>query len=272
MSVATADGWMQEDRRRFRWFILASVLGHALLVLSFAVSPQWTTPAPGIPGVILVDIVTVAPGLVPGPPPAPAAKPPAPPKVKPALPPEPVAAPKPPPPLENKTVLPKEAQAQPKPQPKPKAADKPAAKVPPKQVSYEELMKDMREDANERRPAEVTQVRSGAADTPSTTAGAPGAGGGGTVKVSAEVMAWIRDTRIHVRKAWIKTPGFERLSTTLLVTLDDTGNVVGEPRVKQRSGNVFYDDSVVRAIQKASPLPRPPRAGDWEFVFPSEES
>jgi colicin import membrane protein len=261
---------MDEDRRRFRRFILASVLGHAVVVLSLVISPEWLSPAPGIPGVVVVDLVTVAPGLVPGPPPAPAAKPPARPAAKPVAPPEPVAPPKPPPPVVNKMVLPKEAQAQPKPQQKP--AEKAVAKPEPKQVSYEELMKDLREDAGEKRPAEVAQVRTGAADARSATAGNPDAGGGGTVKVSPEMMAWIRDTRIHVRKAWIKTPGFERLSTTLLVTLDETGNVIGEPRVKQRSGNVFYDDSVVRAIQKASPLPRPPRAGDFPFEFPSEES
>ncbi len=271
MSVATAGAWIEVDRKRFRRFILASALGHALIVLSLAISPAWTSPAPGIPGVVLVDIVTVAPGVVPGPPPAPAAKaPPRTEKPKPVPPPEPAAAPKPPPPITNKTVLPKEAQAQPKPQPK--VADKPAAKTPPKQVSYEDLMKDLREAAGERRPSEIAQVRTGEATTRSATAGAPGAGGGGTVKVSPEVMAWIRDTRIHVRQNWVKTPGFERLSTTLTVTLDEAGAVVGEPRVRQRSGNVFYDESVVRAIQKASPLPRPPRAGDWEFVFPSEES
>jgi TonB family protein len=51
------------------------------------------------------------------------------------------------------------------------------------------------------------------------------------------------------------------------VRLDAGGRVVGPPRVTQRSGNPWYDESVVRAIQKASPLPPPPEAGEWPFEF-----
>ena len=39
----------------------------------------------------------------------------------------------------------------------------------------------------------------------------------------------------------------------------------------RRSGNPWYDESVVRAIQKASPLPPPPEAGEWPFVFKPED-
>ena len=47
---------------------------------------------------------------------------------------------------------------------------------------------------------------------------------------------------------------------------------MGEPRIVKRSGNPWYDDGVVRSIQKASPLPAPPEAGEWSFVFVADES
>jgi TonB family protein len=84
----------------------------------------------------------------------------------------------------------------------------------------------------------------------------------------------MRDARIHVRRSWVLAPGFrtEDLTTELRVRLDAGGNVIGEPEITRRSGNPWYDDSVVRAIQKASPLPAPPEAGEWPFIFQPEET
>ena len=260
-----ADALEYGDRKQFRAMVLASAVGHALVLALLLLSPSFSSPPPGIPGVVVVDLVTMPPGLSPAPaaPAAPKAAPPKPapkPEATPVPPPKPVEPPKPPP---TKTVLPKEAMAKPTPKPTPKPA--------PKQVDYDELMKELREDAGEERPEAIQQAASGARSdaVPSTL---PSGALGGTVKVSPDVMAWIRDTRIHVRKNWVKAPGFEKLETQLLVNLDEAGNVIGEPQVTRRSGNPYYDDSVVRAIQKASPLPKPPRAGEWPFVFPSEES
>ena len=59
---------------------------------------------------------------------------------------------------------------------------------------------------------------------------------------------------------------------TIRVELDASGGVVGEPRIVGRSGNPWYDEGVVRSIQKASPLPPPPEAGEWSFVFVADES
>ena len=53
--------------------------------------------------------------------------------------------------------------------------------------------------------------------------------------------------------------------------VDTQGNVLSEPKVVRRSGNPWYDESVVRAVQKASPLPPPPEAGIWPFVFKPED-
>jgi TonB family protein len=69
-------------------------------------------------------------------------------------------------------------------------------------------------------------------------------------------------------------PGFrtQALETHVVVRLDSSGTVMGTPRIARRSGNPWYDEGVVRGIQKASPLPPPPEAGDWDFVFVPEDS
>ncbi len=63
----------------------------------------------------------------------------------------------------------------------------------------------------------------------------------------------------------------EPLETQIDVELDAQGNVLSAPKVTRRSGNPWYDESVVRAVQKASPLPPPPEPGTWPFVFRPED-
>jgi TonB family protein len=244
-----AEEFDAERRGAFRRALILSCVAHAAMLALFYFGPSARSSAPALPGVITVDLVAAAPGLAPAAPAPPAPKPEAPAPV-------PVEPPKPPPPVPQKVVLPKEPTRLPE-----NVPPKPKPKPPPK--DYDALMKELRAQTGDARPQPVETA-------PSTQVAVAG-GASGTVRVSPEVAAWIRDVKIHVHKNWIMTPGFERLETTLVVTLDAAGNVVGEPKVKQRSGNPYYDDSVVRAIQKASPLPKPPTPGEWTFVFPSEE-
>jgi TonB family protein len=77
-----------------------------------------------------------------------------------------------------------------------------------------------------------------------------------------------------VRRSWVVESGFrlQALETRVSVRLDAAGTVLGEPQITRRSGNPWYDDGVVRGLQKASPLPPPPEAGEWEFIFVPEDS
>jgi colicin import membrane protein len=246
-----AEEFDAERRGAFRRALILSCVAHVALLSVFYFGPTSHANTAALPGVITVDLVAAAPAPAPV---APA--PPAPPPETPA--PVPVEPPKPPPPPPpQKVVLPREPTQLPEkmpPKPKPK---------PPAPKDYDTLMRELRAQSGDARPEPV--------QAPRPTQVAAGGASAGTVRVSPEIAAWIRDVKIHVHKNWIKTPGFDRLETTLLVTLDAQGNVVGEPKIKQRSGNPYYDDSVVRAIQKASPLPKPPTPGEWTFVFPSEE-
>ncbi len=233
-------------RRDFRRMVALSVLAHlalAVLLLSVPLGLRMTSPR-----VITVDLVALpAPGRQPAP--------------------APRAAPAPAPPRPKQVVLPKKPSgassksvSKPKPAPEPKRRP---SRPRPEQKSLEELMADMRAQAGEAPPAAPPEV---------AVAPAPSAGAG--QRVSAEELAWRRRAKIHVRQAWIVPPGFrtQALETHVAVELDAAGNVLGEPRILQRSGNPWYDEGVVRGIAKASPLPAPPEPGEWQFVFVPEDS
>ena len=89
------------------------------------------------------------------------------------------------------------------------------------------------------------------------------AGGGGGDPLDPEFAAWMRRVKIHVTKAWVIEPGFKRqmIQAGVRVTLDATGNVL-DVDVSHGSGNPYFDDGVVRALEKATPLPAPPESGE----------
>lgn len=266
-----------------------------------------TPPLPGVVTVDLVAMGAVAaPGVASRvasaePRPAPPAPRPAPaPQPVPAVPEAPKPAPQAPEPPRREAVLPKAPQpaepkkpkerAQPDPEPDPpppppKPAAKAAAPKPPpaapapppeppprREEAYEDVLAQLRAERGEQRPERVDRQTARTA----SAAGVPGASGttgtaarGAGALVDAEVAVWLRAAKLHVEHAWVVPAGFERerLRTIVQVRLDAAGKVLGEPRIQQRSGNPWFDESVVRAIQKASPLPPPPDAGDWPFEF-----
>jgi colicin import membrane protein len=250
----------EERERRFRRMVAWSAGVHVLLLALVLAAPRPQGTSVGMPGVIRVDLVAAAA------PPAPPAEAPARPQARPAPPPPP-----PKPPVPERKVLPKEpTQAAVRPQPKPEPAPVAPAPTPAPEperepeVGYDELLAQLRQEA-------------GATAPPAAAAGtgaAAGAGlgsaavGGGSVLVSPEVMAWMRRAKVHVTRAWVLEPGFRThpLETEILVRLGPGGEVLGT-RITRRSGNPWFDESVERAIEKASPLPAPPEADEWPFVF-----
>jgi hypothetical protein len=138
---------------------------------------------------------------------------------------------------------------------------------PKEEKSLEDLLADMREASGEPTPA--------AQPAPVKTAALPGPiASSGTGTMSAEEADWRRRAKLHVRQAWVVPPGFrtEVLETHVMVKLDAGGNLVGTPRIERRSGNPWYDEGVIRGIEKASPLPSPPEAGKWLFIFVPEDA
>jgi colicin import membrane protein len=92
---------------------------------------------------------------------------------------------------------------------------------------------------------------------------AAGAGGGaqGTVRLSPELRDYFRRLEEKVRSSWI-LPGTlvrdaAKLVVELRIVIEKDGRV-SEDRIERGSGNLYFDESVQRAIRKASPLPVPP--------------
>ena len=97
---------------------------------------------------------------------------------------------------------------------------------------------------------------------PSVARGAAGGGGAqGTVRLSPELRDYFRRLEESVRGSWVLPGALVRDAAKLVVELqiviEKDGRVSGE-RIERGSGNPYFDDSVRRAIRKASPLPVPP--------------
>jgi len=235
-------------QREFRRFLSLSMLLHMVGFAMLAWMP--TFPVVRSPEAIMVNLVA-APGGVRA---VPRAAP----------------RPKPKPPKPAPVVLPKEP-GLPKPQPAPEPKVPPSEpKVQPEQ-DYGDVLEQLRAELGE--PEPKSQDETAETAEPAQTAALGGGGAGSGRLVSPELARWLREARIHVRRNWTLTGNFrmQSLSAEVKVELDAAGNVVGTPEIARRSGNPWYDDGVVRSIQKASPLPAPPEAGTWSFVFKSDE-
>jgi colicin import membrane protein len=146
----------------------------------------------------------------------------------------------------------------------------------PEELKYDDalaaLRSEMGENAPQPQPPSAPADREGSVvDDPVATAGEPQVGGGAVM--DPELAKWLIDTKRHVRSVWITPPEFLslRISTQLQVRLGPGGDVIGSPVVVRSSGDPYWDDNAVRALMKASPLPAPPEAGEWPFVFSPEE-
>ena len=229
-------------RRDFRRTLIFSTVGHALLLLGLVVS------APAKRGVVLPSVITVDLVRARGRPRR--GRRPAAPRV----------APKPKP---KQGVLPEKPKT---PEPKPRRRKEVVLEQKPKEEkSLDDLLAEFREESGEPKPEQPAP-----AVAEEVVARAPASG----LPVSADVLAWVREAKIRVMEAWVVPPGFrlQSLQTEVRVALGASGEVIGTPRIVRRSGNHWYDEGVVRGIQKASPLPPPPEPGDWTFIFASDES
>jgi len=250
-----------ERQRQFRRLIGISFILHGLVGVFFVWNPQFLRPPLGaaMPGVVNVRILEAVPGEAP-----PKAS------VVPAAKPKPVA------PVKKKVVLPEQPKKleEPKPKPKPEAKKpepepkpepKPEVKKSEPKPEYDDVLANLRKEAGETKAAPTTGASRGpASDMP--------AGSARGVPLSPLEAAWYKRAKIHLSRSWKLAPGFmtEPLSTLVHVRLDGQGNVL-DSRTERRSGNPWYDESALRAVQMASPLPPPPSAGEYSIEFRPED-
>jgi len=251
--VAVPGATIESGRRKdFRRMVVVSAVLH-VFALGLAVS----RPAPHIvapPQVIAVELVSDPSRPAK---PAPSARP---------TPPRPKPKPKP-----AKTVLPAKPRG-PKPEAKPRPERRKEVFLDPtekQEKSLDDLLADFREEQGEPTPTPAP-----APEPVRTASAAPSPGASTGARIPPEVADWMRRVKLHVKRNWVVQPGFrmQALTTHVSVRLDAAGNVMGEPEITRRSGNPWYDESVVRGIVKASPLPAPPEADDWPFIFTPEDS
>ncbi|MGE5248567.1 MAG: energy transducer TonB [Verrucomicrobiota bacterium] len=93
--------------------------------------------------------------------------------------------------------------------------------------------------------------------------GAAGFGGGsqGNVRVSPELLDYFRKLERRVRESWVLPETLRgeatKLTVEVVIVIEKDGRV-SDARIVKGSGNEYFDESVRRAIRKASPLPVPP--------------
>lgn len=99
---------------------------------------------------------------------------------------------------------------------------------------------------------------------PPTLGGAPGEGGGGLVR-GLEFILYTEQVKRRVKENWIvaeKKPG---LAAIVRFGIEADGRVV-DVELVQPSGDRAFDESTLRAVRSASPLPPPPSAYVHEFA------
>jgi len=290
---AGALGWQHEhdldERRRLRNAVYASIGVHAALIAALVISPP-VAFAP-MPQSISVELVAGPQTAAPAAPrPAGRAKPPPPAPEPPAAeepPPEP-PAPEPPMPKAPVQVLPenaprpdKKVEQAPEKKPKEVAKAEPPkkpvakpAKEPAKELSLEDAMKSLDEELGEDvtedllAPAPARSSARTAAESSGQASSQAGA------RVDPELAEWYRKTLRAIQSRWVIPANFRDrgLATVMSLRLSASGDVIGVPEVVRSSGDPYFDDNAVAGVLKASPLPPPPRAGETQFIFRSEEN
>jgi len=229
---------------------LLALVVHVGLAVALVFGVHWQSRAPDV---VSVELWQAVPQPVKQPEPVrakPAPPPPPRPKPEPRIErpdiavkaaPKPKPRPKPPPP-----------KPQPKPKPKPKPAPKPVAKPEPK--PDDTLAQQLFAEALQREQQALAAARESRRIREQLAADAQAAR-------DRAMFQWIDRIRASIRKNIVLPPGIEgNPEARVLVTLLPSADVL-EAKLVISSGNTAYDDAVIRAIHKASPLPKPDTSG-----------
>ena len=80
--------------------------------------------------------------------------------------------------------------------------------------------------------------------------------GGGTL-TSFQKLRYQAALKDHVKAGWRWLPGSKKLRASVMIRLLSNGSIQ-DVRIEVSSGNSQFDESVVRAVRKADPVPPPP--------------
>jgi colicin import membrane protein len=246
-AVKAATPGFQFEAPREHFFGRSAMLAlavHLLLVAALMLGVHWQSRAP--------DVVTVELWR----PPPEVAQPAPPPKVEPppkAEPPRPPPAPKPEPRIAKPDIALK-AKPQPKPKPKPVPVAKPEPAPPkPDETMAQRLLAEALNREEQRRAAELERRRIEEQLQRESQAAR-----------NRAMQTWIDKIRASIRGRIVLPPNIQGNPEALvLVTQLPTGEVL-DAKLVISSGHGAYDDAVLRAILKSSPLPKPDSASLFE--------
>lgn len=149
-----------------------------------------------------------------------------------------------------------------------------------------EAEKQAKKDKDKEFDKRLSQIRRGITqryDGESANAGGKGIGaarvggqgmGGGTL-ISVEKLAFLNALEAHVKSGWHWIMASDRLTATVRFQILPNGEVQNV-RLEQGSGNSNFDESAIRAVRKASPVPVPPakfydELSDVRIIFDSKQ-
>ena len=141
-----------------------------------------------------------------------------------------------------------------------------------------ERLKQLREKRIEEAVAEIkSRAESEQKKQPSTAptstvvadkpgAAAPGAGGtGGGVVKSPEYVKYYSEMKARIKNSWTWVGRRTDLTVTVSFSVQDNGEI-SSLKITRSSGDPSYDDSVIRALRRSSPLAPPPESYRKEFM------
>ncbi len=281
-----------QDKRLGRMVMLSGLL-HAGLLLALVSAADPPQSKPWTPQSYTVSLVAPAAlGLATEPPPAPSPKPK---KVESAAV-TPLPKPKPQPPKVEvkkpkaekklKVAKPKKSvkiaskkEPPPKKAPlktevkKPQAQKPEQARKPPPQSSAPKEPEEQRlsaEDREQQIAAAVEKIRQRVQADQRQTAetshsiSASGGGGGDTLR-GLPFILYTQEVKQRVKQSWIVAEHKSGLTAVVRFGILANGEVVGV-ELAERSGDIVFDESAIRAVRKANPLPPPPEAYRNEFT------
>ena len=283
-----------QDKRLGRMVVLSGLL-HAGLLLALVSAADPPQSKPWTPKSYTVSLVAPAAlGLAPESPPAPSPKPKkvesaaVPPVPKPKSPPPKVEVKKPKTEKKPKVAKPqkkKSVKIASKKKPSPKKAplkteikkpqiQKPeqAKKLPP-QSSAPKEPEEQRLSAEDREQQIVAalekirqRVQADRRQTAETSHSTPASGGGGGDTLRGlPFILYTQEVKQRVKQSWIVAEHKSGLTAVVRFGILANGEVVGV-ELAERSGDIVFDESAIRAVRKANPLPPPPEAYRNEFT------
>jgi colicin import membrane protein len=107
-------------------------------------------------------------------------------------------------------------------------------------------------------------ISSGPGEGEGAAALGPGGRGGGVVK-GMDFIVYQNRMLSTIKDNWAWVGQRSNLRVVVHFNIKDTGEVVGL-RIVQPSGDPSYDESVLRAVKKSSPLPAPPETVRQDFA------